>query len=185
MKKKYSIKSILLTMSMAVVFVLITASISKENTLEIGQKVPDIKLLDDEGETFRLYDELDEHNFVIYFYPKDDTPGCTSEACQFRDDYETFIDLNARVIGISADGMEKHQKFKEKYNLPFILLSDEENKVRELYGVKGNLFGLIPGRVTFIVDKEGILHYVFNSQSSPKKHVAEAIRILESINNEN
>ena len=94
---------------------------------------------------------------VIYFYPKDNTPGCTMQACGFRDSYEDFIDLGAEVIGVSSDTVNSHKKFTSQYKLPFTLLSDSDKKLRKLFGVPDKLFGLLPGRVTYIINKKGII----------------------------
>lgn len=149
--------------------------------VNIGDKVPLFKLKDQNGELFDLGKVVGAHNLVIYFYPKDDTPGCTKEACSFRDQFEAFKDANALVIGISSDSPESHKKFAEKYNLPFVLLSDSKKEVREMFGVPGSLFGLIPGRVTYIVDRTGIVRHVFNSQMNAEQHVAEAMEILKKM----
>ena len=117
---------------------------------------------------------------VIYFYPKDDTPGCTKEACSFRDSYEEFTDKNIKVIGISADDVESHRNFAEKYNLPFTLLADTDNKVRNLFGVKANMFGLIPGRVTYVVDKKGEIIFMYDSQFKASSHIEESIKAIEA-----
>lgn len=156
--------------------------IGQDSTIiSTGEAVPVFELLDEKDELFRISDHIGTKNMVIYFYPKDDTPGCTKEACAFRDDIEVFHGLDAIVIGISADSPESHQEFKEKYDLPFTLLSDPENIARKKFGVKGNLFGMIPGRVTFIVDKKGIIRYIYDSQTDAVKHVEEAMRILEEM----
>ncbi len=118
---------------------------------------------------------------VIYFYPKDDTPGCTKEACTFRDQYEDFVAAGAQVVGISADSPESHRQFAAKYRLPFLLLSDRQNTVRSLFGVKGDLFGLIPGRVTFVADAQGIVRHVFSSQLNATRHVAEALEVIKRL----
>lgn len=149
--------------------------------VNIGDKVPLFKLKDQNGELFDLGKVVGAHNLVIYFYPKDDTPGCTKEACSFRDQFEAFKDANALVIGISSDSPESHKKFAEKYNLPFVLLSDSKKEVREMFGVPGSLFGLIPGRVTYIVDRTGVVRHVFNSQMNAEQHVAEAMEILKKM----
>ena len=149
--------------------------------MEIGEKIKAFKLDDDKGMPFSINDHIGLSNLVIYFYPKDDTPGCTIQACTFRDEFEAFNDLNAKVIGISSDDAQSHAKFKEKYRLPFTLLSDVNNRVSELFKVKRDLFGLLPGRVTFIIDTKGIVRYKFDSRINIKKHIKESIRILESI----
>ena len=151
-------------------------------TLEPGDKVPEFTLLDQDENTFVLSEHLGFKNLVIYFYPKDDTPGCTKEACAFRDQFEVFSDLDAMVIGISGDSPKSHRNFIEKYQLPFTLLSDTADVVRQLFGVEGNFMGLIPGRVSFVIDKEGVVQFVFDSQSKAVKHVEEAQRVLAEIN---
>jgi thioredoxin-dependent peroxiredoxin len=148
--------------------------------LQIGDKVPDFTLTDQDGNPYRLYDHLGKGYLVIYFYPKDDTPGCTKEACSFRDNYQEFVNSGTQVIGISADPVEKHSAFIEKYNLPFTLLSDSDNTVRLQFGVKPDFFGMIPGRVTFIVNAEGKIVHVFKSQLNATKHVDEALEFIKS-----
>src|SRR5688572_19294380 len=130
--------------------------------LQPGDKAPDFKLLTTSGELFQLSDKLREANVVLYFYPKDETRGCTAQACSFRDQYEVFKEQGAEVVGISSDKMASHQQFTSKYQLPFILLSDEGGKVRKEYKVPRTL-GLIPGRVTYVIDQQGIVRYAFNS----------------------
>ena len=114
---------------------------------------------------------------MIYFYPKDNTPGCTTQACSFRDNYQDFKDLGAEVIGISADSVTSHIKFKSKFNLPFILLSDSDKKLRKLFGVENSLI-FLPGRETFVADKNGVILMIFNSMSS-KIHIEKALEILK------
>lgn len=149
-------------------------------SLQIGDYAPDFVLKDQHGNIIKLSDYRDQSNVVLYFYPKDDTPGCTAEACGFRDHYTELKDSGAEVIGISSDDSSSHFKFAAKFNLPFILLSDTGAKVRKLYNVP-NSFVFIPGRVTFIIDKKGIVRHVFNSQLNAMKHVEEAKKILEKI----
>jgi peroxiredoxin Q/BCP len=149
--------------------------------LEVGDKVPAFELQDQDGNTFSSTTVVGSKICVIYFYPKDDTPGCTKEACSFRDNYQEFTDAGVTVIGISADDVESHKKFADKYNLPYTLLSDTDNKVRKLFGVKGDLFGLIPGRVTFVVDKNGVIRHVFNSQMNAEKHITESLAAIEEL----
>ena len=116
---------------------------------------------------------------VLYFYPKDDTPGCTAEACSFRDQYEDFVSRGAIVVGVSTDSVESHQRFALKYRLPFLLLSDVGGAVRKLYQVP-RLFGFLPlsGRVTYVIDARGIIRYAFNSNSEPQRHVRETLDLL-------
>jgi peroxiredoxin Q/BCP len=152
--------------------------------VEVGDKAPSFELLDQNGKSFTSNDVIGREIVVIYFYPKDDTPGCTKEACSFRDNFEAFTDAGVQVIGVSADDVQSHKKFADKYKLPYTLLSDTENKVRKLFGVKGDLFGLIPGRVTFVVDKNGVVRHVFNSQMNAEKHITESLAAIEKLKNE-
>ena len=115
---------------------------------------------------------------VLYFYPKDDTPGCVREACSFRDSYQDLVDVGAIVYGVSSDKPDSHAQFKLKHKLPFSLLSDTGGELRKLLGVPANLFGLLPGRVTYIFNPEGRLVHMFDSQLSPEKHVREALKII-------
>src|SRR6478672_2491762 len=119
-----------------------------------GDKAPDFTLTSQSGQSVRLYDRLQSKVVVLYFYPKDETPGCTAEACAFRDSYEVFTDAGAEVIGISSDSADKHAAFAGHHNLPFTLLSDEGRRVRKSFGVPPKL-GLIPGRVTYVIDRTG------------------------------
>jgi len=127
-----------------------------------------------------LQDVLGDRPVVLFFYPKDDTPGCTKQACAFRDDYEEFGKLDAEVIGISSDSVESHKSFTAKNHLPFTLLSDEGGWVRRLYGVP-NTFSLFPGRVTYVIDEESVVRHVFSSQLGVEKHVEEALQALHII----
>ena len=117
---------------------------------------------------------------VLYFYPKDETPGCTAEACAFRDNYEDFVDAGAVVIGVSQDSEKSHKAFAEHHRLPFLLISDSDKALRKAYGVPNNL-GFIPGRVTFVIDREGKIQHVFNSQINATKHVTEALEVLKRL----
>lgn len=148
--------------------------------IEVGDKVPDFTLLSQTGESVTLSDLIGKKNIVLYFYPKDKSKGCTRQACEFRDKYEVFTDLGAEVIGISSDDIKSHESFADEYNLPFILLSDEKNIVRKLFGVKST-FGIIAGRVTYIIDKKGIVRHIFSSQFQPKKHIKEALDAIKKM----
>ena len=149
--------------------------------LTIGDNCPDFELNNQFGERIKIKELIGKKTLVIYFYPKDDTPGCTKEACSFRDAYEDFIALNCEVIGISSDSEKAHKKFADKHRLTFQLLSDANKHVRKLFGVPGNLFGLIPGRVTYIIDLEGKIKGVFNSQLDPLGHIAKAMEVVKEI----
>src|SRR4051812_24033962 len=124
-------------------------------TIQVGDLAPDFTLKRQGGAPVHLKELLEKKAVVLYFYPKDDTPGCTAEACGFRDAYEDFQSEGAEVVGISSDSVEDHQAFTSKFRLPFLLLSDEGAKTRKLYGV-ANTLGLFPGRVTFVIDKAGV-----------------------------
>jgi peroxiredoxin Q/BCP len=142
---------------------------------------PDFALPSQSGEEVSLKDVLDKKRaIVLFFYPKDDTPGCTKEVCSFRDGYAQFEKLDVEVIGVSSDSVSSHQRFAQRYDLPYVLLSDEEGEVRKLYGVP-NTLGLFPGRVTYVIDDEGVVRHVFSSQLGVTKHDEEALRALGSI----
>ena len=147
--------------------------------LAVGERAPDFALPDANGDLVRLAD-FQGRPVVLYFYPRDDTPGCTKEACSFRDQYEDFQDAGAAVIGVSSDSSESHRRFAERHRLPFTLLSDADGKLRELYRVPSTL-GLIPGRVTFVIDAQGIVRHRFDSQLAATRHVSEALRTLDGI----
>jgi peroxiredoxin Q/BCP len=148
--------------------------------LKIGDKIPDFKAKDAEGNTFDSESVVGIKPVVFYFYPKDDTYVCTQQACSFRDQYEDFTDLGAEVIGISGDTTASHQKFKSKYKLPFTLLSDANKKIRNLFGVPTVLFGLLPGRVTYVVDEKGIIRLQFDNLSG-KIHIEKALDTLRKM----
>ena len=152
-------------------------------TVKVGDKAPDFTLPSQMGDNVTLSEFLGKKNIVLYFYPKDETAGCTKEACSFRDSYEELTNLGAEVLGVSGQSVESHQSFATHYGLPFILLSDEGNKVRELYGVPSSM-GIVPGRVTYIIDKQGVVRHMFNSQTQAKRHVEEAKKTLMEIEKE-
>ncbi|MGD0478448.1 MAG: peroxiredoxin [Nitrososphaerales archaeon] len=148
--------------------------------LKVGDAAPDFALPSQTGEIVNLKDLVGKKEIVLYFYPKDYTSGCTAEACAFRDSYEVFKERGAEVVGVSSDSIDSHKGFASKNNLPFILLSDEDGKVRKLYGASST-FGLLPGRVTYIIDRKGIVRHIFSSQLDPKKHIDEALETLVKI----
>lgn len=149
--------------------------------LKPGDKIPPFILPDQHGKDFNSESLLLKKSMVIYFYPRDETAGCTKQACAFRDHYQDFMEAGAEVIGISSDGTESHSNFAGHHRLPFTLLSDKDKKVRNLFGVPTGLFGLLPGRVTYIVDKLGVIRHIFNSQLQIEKHITESLRILKVI----
>lgn len=151
------------------------------NEIKVGSTIPAFILPDQNGNMFNIDSVLGQKNLVIYFYPKDDSPGCTAQACSFRDQFEVFSEADAVIIGISSQSVKSHKAFAEKHGLTFTLLSDEGNKIRKQFGVPTNLFGLLPGRVTYVADKSGKVIYTFNSQLKAEKHVEEALRILQEM----
>ena len=167
-------------MNHLVYFILFTG-ITFMNKIEVGSLIPQFTLADQNGNSLSISSVIGKKNLVIYFYPKDDSPGCTAEACAFRDQFEVFNEADAVIIGISGQSVASHKKFAEKYRLSFTLLSDEGDKVRKMFGVPVNFLGMLPGRVTYIVDKAGKVIYVFDSQTQATKHVDEALRILKSL----
>jgi len=143
---------------------------------DVGHAAPDFTLPDQDGREVRLAD-LRGGWVVVYFYPADDTPGCTAESCSFRDSHEEFVDAGARVVGISGDSVESHRAFAAKHQLPFTLLADTDGSVRKAWGVTKTL-GLLPGRVTFVVDPEGVVRHRFSSQLKPRKHIDESLAVI-------
>lgn len=160
-----------------------TAEQVEKKRVEVDDKAPDFTLPDQSGTMRNLRDFIGDKIIVLYFYPRDFSRGCTAEACAFRDSYDMFVEADAQVIGISSQSVESHNKFALFYKLPFILLSDESGKVRQLYGVPPTL-GLFAGRVTYVIDKKGIVRHIFSSQLNTKKHIEEALKIIKQISQE-
>jgi peroxiredoxin Q/BCP len=151
--------------------------------LKVGDKAPDFTLPSQMGDNVTLSEFFGKKAIVLYFYPKDESAGCTREACRFRDSYDAFTDLGAEVLGVSSQSVESHKSFASHHGLPFLLLSDADGKVRQLYGVPATM-GIIPGRVTFIIDKKGVVRHVFSSQFQPEKHIEESLKILKELEKE-
>jgi peroxiredoxin Q/BCP len=148
--------------------------------LQAGSKAPDFSLRDQHGGDVRLRDFAGRNNVVVYFYPKDGSLGCTKQACTFRDEYAAFSEAGAVVVGISSDSETSHQAFAEQHRLPFPLLSDPDDRVRKAFGVP--LFmRRIPGRVTYVIDKAGIIRFGFNSQLNAARHIREALAVLKDL----
>jgi thioredoxin-dependent peroxiredoxin len=148
--------------------------------VKVGGRAPEFSLPAQDGSQVTLQDLTGKGPVVVYFYPMDNTPGCTAQACFFRDSYVAFQEAGAEVIGISSQSTQSHVGFAEKHNLPFKLLSDEGGKVRESYGVPKS-FGLLPGRTTFVIDRHGIVRHVFDSQLRIGRHVQEALAVIKRI----
>jgi peroxiredoxin Q/BCP len=147
--------------------------------MKVGDTAPQFTAKDTNGNLFESQLVLGKQAVVIYFYPKDETRVCTEQACSFRDNYQQFKDLGAEVIGISSDSVQSHIKFKSKYQLPFILLSDSDKKIRKQFGVENSLF-IIPGRETFVIDKNGIIQLIFNSMLG-EIHISKALAKLKKL----
>jgi thioredoxin-dependent peroxiredoxin len=148
--------------------------------LKIGDQLPNFSAKDTAGNDFESANYIGQKPLVIYFYPKDNTPACTAQACSFRDQYEEFTDLGAEVIGISADSERSHQTFTNKFKLPFILLSDPNSKIRKAFDVPAALFGLLPGRVTYVADKTGKIVMIFDSMMATK-HIPRALAAIKKL----
>ncbi len=146
----------------------------------VGDVAPDFTLPSQSGEQVRLRDRIGQHVVVLYFYPRDETPGCTAEACAFRDSHEVFAEAGAEVIGVSADSEQKHAAFTAHHKLPFTLLSDKGGKVRKTYGVP-MVLGFIPARVTFVIDRDGTVRHVFNSMTNIGRHVKDALEVVRQL----
>ena len=147
---------------------------------KIGDIAPVFTVMNQDGKEVNLGDYLGKQAVVIYFYPKNFTPGCVAEACSFRDHYEDFTDLGAAVFGISGDSVSSHSRFVKRYNLPFTMLADKGGRIRKMYDVKGDLLGLLPGRETFIISADGVILMRFNSMQATK-HIGKALDVLRKI----
>ena len=148
--------------------------------IQVGDQAPDFTLPSQSGEPVRLRDRLGGRVVVLYFYPKDGTRGCTAEACAFRDSYEIFTGAGAEVIGVSSDPVDKHAAFAGQHQLPFTLLSDQGGQVRKRYGVPAVL-GLLPGRVTYVIDRQGTVRHVFGSMTNIGQHVSDALETVRQL----
>lgn len=149
--------------------------------LSTGDKAPSFSLQNQDKQSISLADYLGKKHLVVYFYPKDETPGCVKEACGFRDSYESFLDAGAEVIGISADSADSHKNFANKRKLPFQLLSDPHARVSKAFGVEKVGFGLFPGRETFVIDKKGIIRLTFASSLQIDKHIQTALAVIKGL----
>jgi thioredoxin-dependent peroxiredoxin len=145
--------------------------------VEIGDMIPDFSLKDQNGELFDITGIRGKKKLVIFFYPQDGSLNCTKEACYFRDLADVFEEADAVVVGISAQSVESHKQFAVQNKLNYTILSDTGNEVRKLFGVPGKIFGLVPGRVTYIANKSGKVVHIFNSQTDVMRHVDEALKI--------
>ena len=149
-------------------------------SIGVGDTAPDFTKTTQNGDRLRLSQFRGDNTVVLYFYPKDETPGCTAEACTFRDSFEDFVDAGAVVIGVSQDSDESHKRFAEHHRLPFLLVSDQDKSLQKAYGVPKTM-GLLPGRVTYVIDRNGVVQHVFSSQLNAKKHVHEALDVVKRL----
>lgn len=149
-------------------------------TTTTGSLAPLAHFVRADGTSVSLAELVGPRTLVLYFYPKDETPGCTAEACSFRDAYEDFVAAGADVVGVSADDADSHRDFKARHRLPFTLVSDPDGSAARALGVKKTL-GLFAGRVSFVIDRQGVIRHRFESQLQVKKHVAEALALVRSL----
>jgi len=147
--------------------------------MKIGDQCPHFNAFNQYGERVKSDDYIGKKNMVVFFYPKDFTPGCTKEVCEFRDDYDEFMQLNCEIIGISSDTQKSHLAFSNRYKLKYHLLSDSKNQIRKLFKVPRNLFGLIPGRATYVIDLNGKIIGAHNSLSNSISHIHFALDCLK------
>jgi thioredoxin-dependent peroxiredoxin len=148
--------------------------------VQVGDKAPDFILPSQSGDQVRLSDRLGDRVIVLYFYPRDNTTGCTAEACAFRDSHEVFTEAGAEVIGVSSDPVARHAAFAGRHKLPFTLLSDQGGKVRKSYGVPAVL-GVLPGRVTYVIDRTGTVRHVFSSMTNIGQHISQALEVVRQL----
>jgi len=153
---------------------------TKQQKVGVGDRAPDFTLPDQTGTPVQLSDLVGRKAVVLYFYPKDQTPGCTMEARAFRDSYDAFTAAGADVIGVSGDSVASHRRFAANQGLPFLLLSDRDGKVREQYGVEKTL-GLLPGRVTYVIDRDGMVRHVYSSQLRVTRHSRESLTVAREL----
>jgi peroxiredoxin Q/BCP len=150
------------------------------DAVRVGDPAPDFSLVSATGEPVSLGEFRGKSEVVLFFYPRDHTPICTTEACSFRDSYKAFREAGAEVIGVSADSDASHRRFAARHRLPFRLISDADGSLRARYGVPRTL-GLFPGRVSYLIDRDGVVRHVFSSQIQAARHVEEALRILKGL----
>jgi peroxiredoxin Q/BCP len=151
--------------------------------MTIGTELPDFTLPDATG-VMRAKKELSNGTYlVLFFYPKDNTPGCTKEVCAFRDAYQSFIDAGCEVVGISSDSVKSHALFADQHALPYPILSDVDGALRKTFKVPKKMFGLIPGRVTYIFDDKGKCIHITNDLLNAEKHITEALEVIQKHRN--
>jgi peroxiredoxin Q/BCP len=151
--------------------------------LKVGDAAPNVLLPDDQGRSIQLAELARDQSVVLFFYPKDDTPICTREACAFRDAYQDFVQAGAVVVGISADSADSHRDFAARRGLPFRLVSDAQGELAAAFGVAKTL-GLMPGRMTFVIDRDLTVRMAFRAAFSASGHVREALKCVEDLQRE-
>lgn len=149
--------------------------------MNIGERVPSFELPDQTGDVVRFDDLRGAGPIVVFFYPKDETPVCTAEACSFRDAFAEFSAAGATVVGISSDSVASHKKFADKHQLPYRLLADVGGTVRALLKVPRGLLGLSQGRVTYILDKDGVVRHAHEATLQAQAHVDEAMAMVKRL----
>lgn len=154
---------------------------TEERAPAVGDRAPDFTLPSADGTPVRLGDLLAKKAVVLYFYPRDETAICTKEACSFRDAYQDFIDAGAEVVGVSRDDAASHARFASGHRLPFRLLSDTNGAIHAQYGVRKRLGGLLQDRISYVIDREGIIRLAFSSQLRFDAHVKEALRVVRAL----
>lgn len=170
----YDMKKLLIILLIAIV------PMASKAQLKIGDRIPAFELADQQGNTFRSDDYLGTP-LVIFFYPKDHTPGCTAQACSFRDHESEFAEAGALVVGVNSGSVKEHAGFAEKYNLKYPLLSDPGHRVRKSFGSPGLLFNMVADRVTYVTDKNHNVIYIFKSLTKATDHVSESLTYLKSL----
>lgn len=146
-----------------------------------GDKAPSFELPDQTGKTFRLDDALGKGPLVVFFYPKDETPVCTAEACSFRDAHQDFVAAGAAVVGISSDGVESHKRFAARNGLTYPILADVNGEVRKRFGVPRGLLGLSDGRVTYVIDRHGVVRLRHAAMLQSSKHMRESLDMVRAL----
>ncbi len=179
--KEMNIKMIKYLLIILGVSFLFACTAQAQKHVEAGEKAPVFSLYDQKGKVFNMADEVGKHTLVIYFYPKDESMVCTKEACAFRDSFDDFTKAGAKVIGINSGTVASHKAFVDHYKLPFTLLSDPDNKVYNLFGVKKKMF--MSGRETFVVDKKGKVVYAHAAMLQGKEHADDALKFIRTAKN--
>ena len=162
------------------IFFLLLTFMSSKAQLKVGDPIPSFELFDQQGNTFKSADHIGTP-LVIFFYPKDHTPGCTAQACSFRDHESEFADAGALVVGVNSGSVDQHSGFSEKYNLNFPVLSDPDHIVRKSFGSPGLLFTQVADRVTYVTDKDHNVAYIFKSLLLATSHVSESLNFIKSL----